>query len=431
MNERRYIHLTDIVGSDIHRFQTILTNDTFFMDSTLLDDMRLGTVPLMFLIILLSIFGPLSTDMYLSGLPQMVQDFGTDEATMNMSLYMFMLVLSFSILFMGPISDKYGRRRILVLTMAIYVLSNLACCFVDNIWLFIILRMVQAFGGAGAMVSAFALIKDCFEGPERTRILSITATLGILGPMLSPVIGTVLINAYGWHSTFYAPALVGMICLVMGMMLPASLPAERLTGTVLHSIGRLGAVVKDKGFTMFMLMICIFTMSQLAYISVSSYIYQENFGLNTTEYSLALCGACILALILSNIVTRLRLSNMGVVRVVFALGLLSMFMMTFVAHLGWLWFMLSIVPCCSNTITARAFGFVILMNHHDGDNGSVSSVLNFNTFILAFFGMVIASNFPPDMFILAIAAVLLICCTVFAVMWYLLKRDGYPVKGLV
>ena len=92
--------------------------------------------------------------------------------------------------------------------------------------------------------------------------------------------------------------------------------------------------------------------------------------------------------------------------------------------------MLSIVPCTSNTITARSFGFEILMNHHDGDNGSVSAVLNFNTFILAFVGMVIASSFPSDMFIYGIAAVLLICCTVFAVMWSLLKRADYPVKGL-
>ena len=393
--------------------------------------MRLGTVPLMILILLLSIFGPLSTDMYLSGLPQMVCDFNTDEATMNMSLYMFMLILSFSILLMGPISDKYGRRKILIATMAIYVLSNLACCFVDNIWLFIVLRMIQAFGGAGAMVTAFALIKDCFDGSERTRILSITATLGILGPMLSPVIGTVLINAYGWPSTFVAPAVVGLTCLVMGAMLPAYLPEERLTGTVIQSISRLGVVVKDKGFTMFMLMICIFTMAQLAYIAVSSYIYQEEFGLTGTQYSLALCGACILALILSNIVRRLGLSNLGIVMVVLILGLLSTVMMTFVAPLGWFWFMLSIVPSCSNTITARSFGYVLLMNHHDGDNGSVSSVLNFTTFILAFIGMVIASNFPSDLFIYAIATVLLICCIIYVVFWYLLKRDGYPIRGLV
>ena len=124
------------------------------------ENMRLGKIPLIILILMLSIFGPLSTDMYLSGLPQMVVDFDTTESIMNMSLYMFMLVLSFSILFMGPLSDKYGRRRVLLITMAVYVASNAACCFVENIWIFIALRMVQAFGSAGALVTAFALIKD-------------------------------------------------------------------------------------------------------------------------------------------------------------------------------------------------------------------------------------------------------------------------------
>ena len=392
--------------------------------------MKLGTGPLMFLILIMSMFGPLSTDMYLSGLPQMVEDFSTNEATMNMSLYMFMLVLSFSILFMGPISDKYGRRRVLVITMAIYVASNVACIFVTDIWAFNALTMLQAFGGAGAMVSAFALIKDCFQGRERGRILSIVAVIGILGPILSPVIGTVLINAFGWHSTFIAPAAVAAVCMILGAMLPSDLPVERLTGSITSTVMRVVVVLKDKGFTMFMLMICIFTASQLAYISVSSYIYQEKFGLTTTEYSLALAAACILGLLISWGVRHLHLSNLKTVAAVFLLGLLSLIMMTFVAEHGWYLFMLSIVPCCSNTITARSFGFEILMNHHDGDNGSVSSVLNFNTFILAFIGMVVASSFPKDMFIYGISAVLLMSCTVFAVMWILLRRAGYPVKNL-
>ena len=392
--------------------------------------MRLGKGLLVFLILVLSMFGPLSTDMYLSGLPQMVEDFDTNAATMNMSLYMFMLVLSFSILFMGPISDKYGRKQVLTVTMAIYVASNVACYFTTEIWMFIALRMVQAFGGAGAMVSSFALIKDCFEGKERGRILSIVAIIGILGPILSPVIGTVLINAFGWRSTFAAPALVASVCLVLGLFLPPGLPKERLTGSVIGSLSRLGVVLRDKGFVVFMLMICVFTASQLAYIAVSSYIYQEKFGLTTTEYSLALGAACILALILSTFVRRLRLKNLHTVAAVYILGIVSLVMMTFAAEHAWYLFMLSIVPCCSNTITARSFGFELLMNHHDGDNGSVSSVLNFTTFMFCFTGMVISSSFPEDMFIYGISSVLLLSCTVFTVMWIILRHMDYPVKNL-
>lgn len=391
--------------------------------------MALRNGPLVFLIVLLSVFGPLSTDMYLSGLPQMVSDFNTDESTMNMSLYMFMLVLSFSILVMGPISDKYGRRNVLLFTMVVYVASNLACCVVSDVWVFIILRMVQAFGGAGAMVTAFALIKDCFEGQSRARVLSAAATLGILGPILSPVIGTFLINVSGWNSTFLAPAVIGAMCMLLGFGVSPDLPKQRLAGTVIDAVGRVSVVLRDRGFTMFMLMICIFTSSQLAYIAVSSYIYQDMFSLDTTGYCLALCGACILGLLLSNIIKRMHFSNIHMVCTVFVLGVSSCLMMTFLAPHGWLWFMLSIVPCCSNTITARSFGYALLMNHHDGDNGSVSSVLNFNTFILAFIGMVVASNFPSHMFIYGVSTVLLMSCIVFAVMWYMLKRRGYPIRN--
>ena len=90
----------------------------------------------------------------------------------------------------------------------------------------------------------------------------------------------------------------------------------------------------------------------------------------------------------------------------------------------------SMIPCCANTIICRAFGFEILMNHHHGDNGSVSSVLNFGAFIFAFCGMVIASSFPSDLFIYGIAAVLALSCLVYLVMWIRLKQAGYPVRNL-
>ena len=92
--------------------------------------------------------------------------------------------------------------------------------------------------------------------------------------------------------------------------------------------------------------------------------------------------------------------------------------------------MASMIPCCASTIICRSFGFEILMNHHHGDNGSVSSVLNFGAFIFAFCGMVIASSFPSDLFIYGIAAVLALSCLVYLAMWIRLKQAGYPVRNL-
>ena len=391
---------------------------------------RLGRRPLMLLIIVLSMFGPISTDMYLSGLPAMISDFRTSESVMNMSLYMFMLALAFSILVLGPMGDKYGRRRVLVTSLAVYAASNVACCFTQDVWVFIALRMVQAVGGGGALTSAFALIKDCFSGNDMRSVLSITAAIGILGPILAPVIGTMLINLAGWRATFWAPASISIFCLLLGSLLPRSIPVDRYEGTVLGSLSRLGAVTRDRGFLLFMLMMCTFTGSQLAYISVSSYVYQDGFGLGTTEYSLVLATSCILGLAIARIEDRRNVTSKRRLAFIVSMGLLSLTMMCIAAPMHWALFMLSIVPCCAITITARSFGFGILMNQHDGDNGSVSAMLNFTTFMFAFVGMVIASSFPADLFIYGVATMLAICCGIFIGSWALLRARGYGLRGL-
>lgn len=385
----------------------------------------------MALIITLSIFAPMSTDMYLSGLPRMIADFATNESTMNMSLYCFMLALAVSILFFGPMGDKYGRKKVLSASLLIYIAACIACCFAPNIWAFVAFRIIEAIGSAGALTSAFALIKDLFEGPDVKIVLSVTAALGILGPILAPVIGTALINTISWHATFWLPAIIAGMCLVMTALLPDGIPFERYEGTIAGSVSMVFGLMKEKAFFYFMTMMCVFSASQLAYIAVSSYVYQGQFGLDSTQYSLALAGACILGLGVSLCVRKAKfLTNKGKIAVIFGLGVISLLMMTFVAKIGWLFFMLSMVPCCSNTVTARSFGYGLLMGHHDGDNGSVSSALNFMSFVFIFIGMAAASSFPSDMFIYAVAIVMVFSCTAYAVMWYLLKKGGYAIKGL-
>jgi DHA1 family bicyclomycin/chloramphenicol resistance-like MFS transporter len=234
-------------------------------------DKGLGRRALLFLILVLSIFGPLSTDMFLSGLPKMTVDFSAPESVMNMSLYLFMLAFAISILVLGPLSDKYGRRKILLITMSIYAVASVACCLTDNVWAFIAFRIVQAFGCGGAMCTAFALIKDCFTGEEMKSALSITAALGILGPILAPVIGTVLINISGWRATFWALTAVSLLCLSMGCLLPGNLPEERHEGSVIGALSRIKVVAGDRHFVLFMVMMCVFMAGQLAYILTSSH----------------------------------------------------------------------------------------------------------------------------------------------------------------
>ena len=382
--------------------------------------------PLILLIVLLSIFGPISTDMYLAGLPMMVADFATTEALMNMSLYLFMLVFAFSILVMGPMSDKYGRRRVLTISLIVYTAACFACSFSPNVYVFIAMRIVQALGAGGSLTSSFALIKDCFEGKERASTLSIVAALGVLGPMLSPVIGAGVIELVSWRATFWVTGSISLICLLLGLGLSGAIPEIRQK-SVTSAVLSVFAILKDRNFVKFMIMMTVFLGSQLAYISVSSYVYQNDFGFTANQYSLALAVSCLAGLIISVFIRRVKwFTTKRILMTMLLLGIVSTAMMYTVAKDSWVLFMVSMIPCCSIIVTERSFGYAILMSKHDGDNGAVSSILNFSSFMFGFLGMMVASSFPPKDFILGISAVLTFSCSAYIICWLLLRKDWLP-----
>lgn len=382
--------------------------------------------PLILLIVLLSVFGPISTDMYLAGLPIMVADFATTEALMNMSLYLFMLIFAFSILLMGPISDKYGRRRVLVISLFVYTAACFACSFAPNVYVFIAMRIVQALGAGGSLTSAFALIKDCFEGKDRASTLSVTAALGVLGPMLSPVVGAGVIELVSWRATFWVTGGISLLCLFLSLGLSPTIPEIRQK-SVTSAVLSVFSILKDRNFLKFMIMMTVFLGSQLAYISVSSYVYQNDFGIGGNQYSLALAATSLAGLIISVAIRRTKwFTTNRILMTLLIFGIASTVMMYTVAKDSWVLFLISMIPCCSIIVTERSFGYAILMNKHDGDNGAVSSILNFSSFMFGFLGMMVASSFPPDYFILGISAVLTFSCIAYIVCWLLLRKDWLP-----
>lgn len=393
--------------------------------------MKFGGGALLFLILALSMFGPMSTDMYLAGMPDMVNEFGTTESILNMSLYMFILVLAVSILLTGPLSDKYGRRNVLTVSMVIYVISAALCCVMNNVYLFIIMRMLEAVGGGGALTTSFALIKDCYTGPKLKTILSICAIIGILGPILAPIFGTALINIFDWKATFWFAVGLGTVCLILGLGISSELPEQRYTGTLAGAVMKVAEVAKDKYFSIYMILTCIFMMIQLGFIAVSSYIYLNDFGQDNGTYSIAIGISCIAGLVLSIIQTKFIKTGRGNIIACFVWGMVATVMFIFVTDRSWILFMIAMIFPNANNTTARSVGFGILMVHHQGDNGSVSALLNFTTFFLGFVGMVAASMFPSDKFMLGLACIMVLTMIIYVVMWYLLKKDNYPIKGLL
>ena len=140
---------------------------------------RLGSGAVIALILMLCFFPPFTTDMFLSDMPNMALELGADPSVMNMVLYGFMLSLAVSILIFGPITDRYGRRPVLIFALIEYNIVSILGSQSQDVYVLILFRVLQGVGAGACMTVSTALIKDCFQGPMMKKVLNISAVLGV------------------------------------------------------------------------------------------------------------------------------------------------------------------------------------------------------------------------------------------------------------
>ena len=385
---------------------------------------------LIVLIVILSVFAPLSTDMFLPAMDEMIVYFHTDEETFSMMLYLFMVFLAIGMLFLGPLSDKYGRKPVLIASLVIYIISSFMCSVVTSIEMMIVMRIIQSIGAGGALTIAVALIRDCFEEGRRSRVLFIVAVTGVLGPVLAPIIGQVLIWTFDWKATFWAPAAVAGVCLLISLGLPSNIPVERYKGSIFDSVKTMWPMLRNGDFRRFTIMMNMVVFCILAYISVSEYIYKEK-GFDVGDaYSFYLAGAMILGVLLMFIISKLNLNSKQILAVIFALTLISSILLWTVGGQGPLLFLIAIVPIITVSSMARSFGFDILLAQDVGNSGAISSVLNFVHFMFAAAGMVMVVYLPFSSYVQSVAFCITLYLIVYTVLWAYMKIKGTTLKGL-
>lgn len=184
---------------------------------------------LLFIIILgmLTAIGPLAIDMFLPGLPELKNDFNTTTAHAQLTLSFFMIGLGIGNLFVGPISDSLGRKKPLIIVMTIFTLASLGIIFVHNIWLMIILRLLQGITGGGAAVISRAIASDLYKGNELTKFLSLLMLVNGVAPVIAPALGGIILSVAVWRVIFVILTIFGIL-MVMGSLtkIPESLSLE-------------------------------------------------------------------------------------------------------------------------------------------------------------------------------------------------------------
>ena len=194
---------------------------------------------------MLSAFGPFVTDMYLPTLPSMAAIFHTTPSQVQMGLATSMLGLAVGQVFFGPLSDKYGRRPVLMSAMVLFAVSTVVSIYSPTIEFFNICRFMQGLGGAGGIVLSRSISTDCYSGRELAKTLAIIGAVNGIAPVTAPVVGGLVAGAVGWQGIFWILFTIGVVLLGMCIVFRESLPGEaRHRGSVLSLMSAFPRLVR-------------------------------------------------------------------------------------------------------------------------------------------------------------------------------------------
>ncbi|MGA5419047.1 multidrug effflux MFS transporter [Streptomyces lavendulocolor] len=231
---------------------------------------------------------PLSMDMYLPALPEVTRALHAPAATVQLTLTACLAGMALGQLVVGPMSDRFGRRRPLLVGMLVYVAATAVCALAPGPELLIAFRLLQGLAGAAGIVIARAVVRDLYDGVEMARFFSTLMLISGAAPIIAPLIGGQILRVTDWRGVFHALTVVGvLLTLVVWKWLGETLPpARRHGGGVGEALRTMRGLLADRVFSGYMLAGGLAFAALFAYISASPFVVQEIYGASPQTFSL-------------------------------------------------------------------------------------------------------------------------------------------------
>jgi DHA1 family bicyclomycin/chloramphenicol resistance-like MFS transporter len=247
-----------------------------------------GRLKLVLLIGGLSMFGPLSMDLYLPALPALSRDLGGSPSLVQLTLTACLLGLAAGQLVAGPLSDALGRRRPLLVGVATYALASLLCALAPAVPVLVVVRLIQGTGGAAGVVIARAVVRDVYEGSEVARFLALTMLISGLAPILGPVAGGQLLRVTSWRGAFVVLAVIGLLLLVAATGgLAETLPSERRhSGGVSATLRTFRGLVADRLYVGYALSLGLTMGAVFTYVAGAPFVLEGIYGVSPQVFGL-------------------------------------------------------------------------------------------------------------------------------------------------
>ena len=233
--------------------------------------------------------GPFATDTYLPALPLIVDEFEVSASTAQLTLTAFMVALAVGQLVIGPLSDRLGRRGLLIAGSVGTMAAAVACALAPSIWVLVLARVAQGFFGAAGIVLGKAIVVDVGRGPGVAKAFATLMAIQSVVPVIAPLFGGAVVPFGGWRGVFWLLAALSAVTLV-GVIaaVPESLPVgDRRAGGLRSTLADMRAVASYGPFAA-RVTAFVFTFGVLfSYISASPFVYQDMVGLSPSAYAVA------------------------------------------------------------------------------------------------------------------------------------------------
>lgn len=363
-------------------------------------------------------FGPLSIDMYSPSLPNVQHDFGSTTSEIQLTTSFAMIGLALGQFFFGPLSDAFGRKKVALTILVIYLLASLIAVFTTSLYFFLFLRLIQGLMAGGSIVIAKASVGDKFSGDEMAKMLTSLMVVNGIITIIAPLLGGFALTISTWRSIFIILTIITLIVIIgVFMKMPPSNKAEQTTLNYSRIFKDFGTLLKKPSFVIPMLLQGLTYVMLFSYASASPFITQKVYNLTPQQFSVILTVNGIGLILVSQIVALLveklsRYTLLIYLTVIQIIGVI-LIIITLSMHLPiWLLiiaFFLNISPVTS----IGPLGFALAMEERTGGSGNASSLLGLFQFIL---GGVISplvglnGEFDPTPYlvIISITAILLV-----------------------
>ena len=349
---------------------------------------RTGRSYIAFLIFIaiLGAFSSLVNDMYLPTIPKMMREFHTTPSMTQMGLSMVMIGLGIGSVIWGSLSDRYGRKPMLIYSLLAFTVATAISIFSPNIHFFIICRLFQGIGAGGAMVLSYSIPTDLYDGRQLAKVMALVGAINGFAPAAAPLVGGAMADSIGWRGIFVVLLVIGAGMLAWSWKRPEALPpSKRIAAKGIKAyIKAYRALFANGRFMIYVLLKAIAIGLLYAYISSAPFIIQDHYGFTALQFGLIVGGNAIAIAIGSTLVMRFKVLKRGLVTgtVIMCLFAIGQAIMMYTGK-GIILYEVMAVPMLLGSGMVFASANSLSMEVGRADAGTASAILNLVKYVFA------------------------------------------------